>query len=597
MNQLLADVLVVGGGTGGTAAAIQAARAGANTILVSELPWLGGMLTAAGVAAPDGNELLAWQTGLWGAYLRSLQQRQLNGLDHGWVSFFTYEPRLGAEILAEWVAALPNLRWIVRQTPLEVLRQANLITGVRFADFTVQAKITIDGTELGDLLPLGNIPYRWGWEWRSQWSEPSAPLAESALTRTYPVQVPTWVVVLQDFGAGAIAPEIPPAPTWQPELFTGAWAGYDPVQFLNYGRLPGDRLMINWPQRGNDYGEGIERLVGTPQQRSQFLQESLWHSQNFVCYLQRQLGRRYGLAKDTFPEQALGGGAFALQPYYRESRRLVGLTTIIEQDLLPIPGAQVAKLPLNEQAEVTAIAIGNYANDHHYPSGDIPLQPKSIRWGGRWTGTPFTIPYSALVPAAVDGFLVCEKNISVSHIANGATRLQPLVMGMGQAAGMAAALCVKHHCQPRDLSVRVLQSALLSDAIAPAAIVPLFNLLPDHPDWLTWQNYYLDHPQDYPLDGTCADLALLSITCLPPDHSSVQTLTGTFDRLGEQDYGFSLDNSNSGLNTINPPWQLVTLDPKVNQQFRVFQNGQKLKLQGWVNHAGRWIRVHAFVGG
>ncbi len=594
MNQLSADVLVVGGGVGGTAAAIQAARAGASTILVSELPWLGGMLTAAGVAAPDGNELLAWQTGLWGAYLRSLQQRQPGGLDHGWVSFFTYDPKLGAEILAEWVAALPNLRWIAQQTPLAVLRQGNLITEVQFADFTVQAQIIIDGTELGDLLPLGNIPYRWGWEWRSQWSEPSAPLAETTLTQTYPVQVPTWVVVLQDFGTGAISPEIPPAPTWNPELFTGAWAGYDPLQFLNYGRLPDDRLMINWPQRGNDYGEGIERLVGTPQQRSQFLQESLWHSQNFACYLQRQLGRRYGLADHVFPEQALGGGAFALQPYYRESRRLVGLTTMIEQDLLPIPGAQVAKLPLNEQAEVTAIAIGNYANDHHYPSGDIPLQPKSIRWGGRWTGTPFTIPYSALVPAAVDGFLVCEKNISVSHIANGATRLQPLVMGIGQAAGMAAALCVKHHSQPRDLAVRVLQSALLSDPIAPAAIVPLFNLLPDHPDWLTWQHYYLDHPQDYPLDGTCADLAPSSLTSLPADHSSGQTLIGTFARVGEQDYGFSLDRGHSGLDTINP-WQLVTLGPNVNQQLQACQNGQRLKLQGWVNPAGRWIRVHALV--
>ena len=84
---LKADVLVVGGGTGGTAAAVQAARRGAKTILVSEFPWLGGMLTSAGVSAPDGNELAAFQTGLWGAFLRELQQRQPGGLDWGWVSF------------------------------------------------------------------------------------------------------------------------------------------------------------------------------------------------------------------------------------------------------------------------------------------------------------------------------------------------------------------------------------------------------------------------------------------------------------------------------------------------------------------------------
>jgi FAD dependent oxidoreductase len=592
MNQLTADVLVVGGGTGGTAAAVQAARAGAKTILVSELAWLGGMLTAAGVTAPDGNELLAWQTGLWGAFLRSLQQ-QPTGLDHGWVSFFTYDPRAGAKIFADWVADLPNLRWIVGQTPVAVLSQGNLITGVQFANLTVQAEIIVDGTELGDLLALGDIPYRWGWEWRSQWSEPSAPISESTLTRTYPVQVPTWVVVLQDYGEGAIAPEIPATPTWNPDLFTGAWAGYDPVQFLNYGRLPGDRFMINWPQRGNDYGEGIDRLVGTPAGRSQFWQESLWHSQNFARYIQLQLGRRYGLAANVFPQQAIGGGAFALQPYYRESRRLVGLETVIEPDLLPLPGGQAAKLPVNQQGEVTAIALGNYANDHHYPSGDIPLQPKSIRWGGRWTGTPFTIPYPALIPAEVDGFLVCEKNISVSHIANGATRLQPLVMGIGQAAGMAAALCVKHHCQPRDLDVRSLQLALLSDPIAPAAIVPLFNLMPHHPNWLDRQHYYLDQPQDYPVNGECPGLAPQKVIDSAPD--GLHVFGGVFHCLGEQNYSLSLDNGDLLPQSLNHHWQLVTLDSEVNQQLQACQDGQRLKLQGWPNRSGGWIRVHAVI--
>ncbi|MDA0266108.1 MAG: FAD-dependent oxidoreductase, partial [Cyanobacteria bacterium] len=117
MDTLTTDVLVVGGGTGGTAAALQAARRGAQTILVSEGPWLGGMLTAAGVSAPDGNELSAFQTGIWGAFLRALRRRQPGGLDNSWVSFFTYEPRMGAAIFADWVKALPNLQWIVGQPP------------------------------------------------------------------------------------------------------------------------------------------------------------------------------------------------------------------------------------------------------------------------------------------------------------------------------------------------------------------------------------------------------------------------------------------------------------------------------------------------
>ena len=59
LTKLTTDVLVVGGGTGGSIAAIQCARRGANTIIVSEFSWLGGMLTAVGVAAPDRSELIA----------------------------------------------------------------------------------------------------------------------------------------------------------------------------------------------------------------------------------------------------------------------------------------------------------------------------------------------------------------------------------------------------------------------------------------------------------------------------------------------------------------------------------------------------------
>jgi NADPH-dependent 2,4-dienoyl-CoA reductase/sulfur reductase-like enzyme len=128
-EQLKTEVLVVGGGAGGTAAAIQAARRGVQTILVSEFDWLGGMLTSAGVTAPDGNELEALQTGIWGDFLRALSARQPGGLDHAWVSFFTYEPRIGAAIFADWVAALPNLRWITGQVPIAVQRHADQITG------------------------------------------------------------------------------------------------------------------------------------------------------------------------------------------------------------------------------------------------------------------------------------------------------------------------------------------------------------------------------------------------------------------------------------------------------------------------------------
>jgi hypothetical protein len=583
---LEADVLVVGGGTGGTAAAIQAARRGAKTILVSEFPWLGGMLTAAGVSAPDGNELLALQTGLWGAFLRELQQRQAGGLDNAWVSFFTYNPRVGAQIWADWVQSLPNLQWMSGQIPAGVMREGDRVVGVQFPAFAVKAHIVIDGTELGELLALGDIPHRWGWELQSEFDEPSAPQSLQPWMQEYPVQAPTWVVIIQDYTPRDVAPDIPAPSHYDPARFANAWTQHGACAFLNYGRLPGGSFMINWPIHGNDYGERLDRLIGSESERQAFLQEARWHSQGFVHLIQQELGSQYGLATEVFPRipGCLGGGAFALHPYYRESRRLQGLTTVREHNVLPIPNGYVASLPLNEMGQVEAIAIGNYANDHHYPSGDIPLQPKSIRWGGRLTGTPFTIPYQALIPAAIDGLLVCEKNISVSHMANGATRLQPVVLGIGQAAGMAAALCVEQNCQPRALSVRDLQAALLRDEIAPAAIIPCYNLPPYHPEWLHWQTYYLDQPDSYPLDGYCPAQCIKN----PSISSASLTFSGTFQRQDTQQYSIVLDSPPA---LVQPTLDLVTLDPEVEHQLRNLSDRTTIQVQGRYNLSGQWLLV------
>ena len=621
MNQLTTDILVVGGGTGGTAAAIQAARQGVQTILVSETPWLGGMLTSAGVSAPDGNELAAFQTGLWGAFLRELQHCQVGGLDHAWVSMFTYDPRTGAKIFEKWVQELLNLKWISGQIPLEVFKQGDCITGVRFPDFVIQAKITLDATELGDLLALADVPYRWGWEMRSHFNEPSAPLSPNTLTQHYPIQAPTWVVILKDFGTPENAPEIPPPPNDHPEQFIGAWDGYGVEQFLNYGRLPGGLFMINWPQCGNDYGKGVERLIQSPPSRHEFLQEALWHTQSFARFIQTQLGYRYGLAPNIFPDthkdvpverlytpDSPFTTAYALHPYYRESRRLIGLVTLREQDILPIPGGQVAPLPIDELGQVSGIAIGNYPNDHHYPGINFPLAPKSIRWGGRWTGTPFTIPYGCLVPISTDGLLVCEKNISVSHIANGSTRLQPLVMNIGQAAGLAAALCVIEDCQPRNLSIRHIQEGLLHDPIAPASIIPLFNFPPHHPDWLYWQHYYLNSPEDYPVTregergrggerenedaGTHrrgdaqtrghTETENISIAITP------SPLTGIFTRQAEQNYTLTLTEP---AIYAGQTWMLITLQPEINHQLQTYPDQQLLTVWGRFNQSGNWLVV------
>ena len=107
MKTLKADVLVTGGGTSAFTAAVQAARMGSSTILCSDIPWPGGMLTAAGVSAVDGNFNLP--SGIFGELRESLVKHygSLERLASGWVSRVLFEPHVAANIINEMLDAEP----------------------------------------------------------------------------------------------------------------------------------------------------------------------------------------------------------------------------------------------------------------------------------------------------------------------------------------------------------------------------------------------------------------------------------------------------------------------------------------------------------
>ncbi|MCA8967573.1 MAG: FAD-dependent oxidoreductase, partial [Planctomycetes bacterium] len=141
------DVLVVGGGCSGAAAAIQAARAGASTLVCEETPWLGGMITAAGVSAIDGNEG-ALGGGIFRAF-RDFIEGHYGGREAvrtGWVSNTCFEPDLAARwfrdnVKAAGAEALHGARL------REVLRRGDVVEGAVFdtADglLEVRARVTI----------------------------------------------------------------------------------------------------------------------------------------------------------------------------------------------------------------------------------------------------------------------------------------------------------------------------------------------------------------------------------------------------------------------------------------------------------------------
>jgi len=638
------EVLVWGGGTGGIAAALQAARSGATTLLLTPGSWVGGMVSAAAVCAPDGNELSPWQTGLWGALLRELARSEPLGLDQNWVSCFGYRPATAEAILRRWLRAEARLQWWPGCRLLEVRRAGDRIDSIRIerpqgpgggqpSFQEIGAHVVIDGSDRGELIALAEAPFRFGWEPREQWQEPSAPeqarLDSEIFFKEQPIQSPTWVWLgqLRDDAppAAPCDPAVPPlGAAMAPETavdgsrgslpqgaFEGSCTAFGLERTLSYGRLPGGLVMLNWPLHGNDWHGGLQRAFASGGPAAAFPADGAEaelaaqmraHSGAFAQALAVASGGRLEAAA-VFPDvSAAAGGelegdqSLALMPYWREGRRLVGLEVVVEQNLLPLgPGACRAPLPLLPGGSCSAIAVGNYANDHHYPDPDWPLAPKSCRWGGRWSGTPFTIPYGALVSASVSNLLAADKAISVSHMANGATRLQPLVLNVGQAAGLAAALAVRRGQPPAAVPVAAIQMGLIEDSQAPAGPFPLWDTPWHHPEWAQRQRQALADPAALSPEGWLRGRGGIGPASVAPSEPGERLWQGDLRPDGQG--GFSLVMAD-GMPACQgcQVWPLITLEPALHAWLQAQERPRNVALIGCANPWGPWLRVSRLAG-
>ena len=465
------EVLVIGGTASGICAGLQSSRLGVKTIIAESTPWLGGMLTAAGVSAFDGNHNMP--AGIFVEFRARLYQHYggSNKVSTGWVSNTLFEPHIGDSIFKAMAKNEKYLQINFHYELLSVKKEGNTISGVLFYDnqlqknILIKAKRYIDATELGDVLAAANIPYDLGMESNDVTKEQVNKYGANDI-----VQDITYVAVLKDYGTPQPLVERPK--NYDSLEFDASNLSFykdstrtkppvDAIKMLNYGKLPGNKYMLNWPIYGNDiYLNVVEK---TPKERAALLEIAKQQTLRFVYFIQKDLGfRNLALADDEFKTK----DKLAYYPYYRESRRVKGLSRMVVQH---IATPFETERPLYR----TGIAVGDYPIDHHHKKN--PAAPQHLDF---FSVPSFNIPISCLIPENQDNIIIAEKSISVSNVVNGTTRLQPCVMQIGQAAGLLAAQSVKDDLAPKKLSVRKLQNILLD---ANGYIMPYVDIKQNSP--------------------------------------------------------------------------------------------------------------------
>lgn len=514
MDEIVCDVLVVGGSLGGCAAALRAALSGARTILLAESDWIGGQLTSQGVSTPDENPWLARD--MMGGTASYLYFRQLvrdyyrthhhlssKGraeeslcpgdctVNNGTLSM---EPLVGLQILRDLLSR-PTLTITPNTQALSMEMQGDTITAVIAQSNGVskrfRAPFVLDATDLGNLLPLcGDEGSDWviGAESRTDTGEPDAP----AVADPSDIQPFTFPLLLERGGASENHTIARPAEYaalkseqqyrikdgFIQTVFRGinSWWAYRRIMAAaNFSdpAFPHDLAQINTD--ANDYQSGVIP-TGDPDADRATLERGRRASLGYLYWLQTECPRDENPARRGYPNLRprgdLAGTSNGLSPdpYIRESRRLLALERVREQDVVVRDGAGHGHQTGQRAAlRADSCGIGWYPLDVH---GGVGLDTR-----------PFQIPTGALVPRRITNLLAACKNLGVTHLTNGCYRVHPIEWNVGESAGALAAFCVRQDVLPRQVvsdeeRLRSFQRTLLD------AGIPLFwwpDLSNDHP--------------------------------------------------------------------------------------------------------------------
>lgn len=496
------DVVIAGAGTGGFGAAMQAARMGATVLLLEETDYIGGQMNAAAVTSMDEGPILVRERGVYREFVEAVNAHYNKlGMSAETAYGFRHicmEPHVGQQILYDMLAQARTQTKALDVTLLarvtKVLKEGNAVTGVEITvgneTRTIQSKILMDATEWGDVIPLTGARYRVG------------NCLNEDVDMKRRIQDLTWTAVIKQYPQGVpdelVIHEAPPGYT--PAVHQGfvrtlidgetidsqnrPWTF---TTFIRYRGMPNSeqpnkvgvitRTHMNF---NNDHPTTIGDVEDLAQ-RQKTLRFAMLKTLHLLYYVQHTLGKKdWSVANDEAydtpyqraqmdawlkdqPELAAYPDIlyhFSIMAYARESRRIVGLHTLRARE--------IERKPRKPTEFINTVALGDYAVDLHGskkpelleldldPVADIPQG----EFGSHGTG-PFAIPFECFIPETLDGFIPAEKNISQSRLANGATRLQPSTMLMGQAAGAMAALAIRYKLQPRALDPVLVQQTLL----------------------------------------------------------------------------------------------------------------------------------------
>jgi hypothetical protein len=370
--------------------------------------------------------------------------------------------------------------------------------------------VLVDATEWGDVIPLTGARYRVG-NCTSDTIDPTRRVQDNtwtAVVKQYPQVVPDELVIKQpppgytDKVAAAFVRSLTDGDKVEMKAKPWNWATFIGYRGMPDSSRPGDsppitRTHLNY---NNDYHSSVAEIED-PAVRLATNREMRLKTLHLLYYLQHTLGKSaWSVANDEGfdtaynreeidrwlaerPDLALYRPIlihFSVIPYTRESRRIVGLHTLTAREIERKNGKPIQF--------AHTVALGDYPVDLHgsmtAPYLELDLDREADipdRFGGKGIG-PFAIPFECFIPEKIDGFLPAEKNLSQSRLANGATRLQPHTLLMGQAVGAIAALAIEKQVQPRALDPGLVQRVLL-DAGDTLCIEPIKDARWGTPEW------------------------------------------------------------------------------------------------------------------